>query len=113
MMIELFELMAMAPAPVEGQEAPPFWVTMMPMVLIFVIFYFMLIRPQQKRAREHEALVKGVKTGDKVVAAGGILGIVANVKETTIVLKVADNVKIEVQKASIATVERGEATQAS
>jgi preprotein translocase subunit YajC len=54
-----------------------------------------------------------VKTGDKVVAAGGILGIVANVKETTIVLKVADNVKIEVQKASIATVERGEATPAS
>ncbi len=113
-MIEtIFHLLAFAPAPVEGQEAPPFWISLMPMVLIFVIFYFMLIRPQQKRAREHEALIKSVKSGDKVIAAGGILGVVTNVKDTTVVLKVADNVKIEVQKSSIVTVERGTAETSS
>lgn len=103
---DFVQMLAFAPAPVEGQEAPPLWVSLMPMVLIFVIFYFMLIRPQQKRAKEHEALVKSVKSGDKVIAAGGILGVVTNVKETTVVLKVAENVKIEVQKNSIASVER-------
>ncbi|GAB4244472.1 MAG: preprotein translocase subunit YajC [Candidatus Methylacidiphilales bacterium] len=113
MIDELFLILAFAPAPVEGQEAPPFWVSLMPMVLIFVIFYFMLIRPQQKRAREHEALIKSVKSGDKVIAAGGILGVVTNVKENTVVLKVADNVKIEVQKNSIATVERGSSETSS
>lgn len=75
-----------------------------PLIIIAVLFYFLLIRPQQKKQKEHQALVAGVKTGDKVVTNSGIHGIVSNVKETTLMLKVADNVKIEMDKAAVAAV---------
>jgi preprotein translocase subunit YajC len=72
-----------------------------------VIFYFLLIRPQQKKAKELQSLIASIKTGDKVVTTGGIHGIVSNVKDgSTLSLKVADNVKIEVDKSAIATVDR-------
>ncbi len=76
----------------------------LPMILIFVIFYFVLIRPQRKKQKELEAQVSTTKIGDKVITAGGLHGLVANVKEKTIVLKVADNVKIEFEKSAIQTV---------
>jgi len=82
-------------------SAAPVW----PMFLImFVLMYFMLIRPQQKRAKEAATLIKSAKTGDQVVAAGGIMGMISNVKDNTVILKVADNVKIEVLKSSIVSV---------
>ena len=74
------------------------------LIALAVIFYFLIIRPQQKRQKELAALVASVKTGDKVVMSSGIHGIIANVKETTILVKVADNVKIEFDKTSVATV---------
>ena len=74
------------------------------LVALAAIFYFLLIRPQQKRQKEQAALIASVKTGDKVITSSGIHGIVANVKETTLILKVADNVKIELDKAAVATV---------
>ncbi len=92
-----------------GPEQPPVLFQFMPLIIIAVLFYFLLIRPQQRKQKEHEKLVSGVKTGDKVVTAGGIHGIVANVKETTFLLKVADNVKIEIDKNSITTVSKAEA----
>jgi len=77
-------------------------------ILMFVgfgmIFYFLMIRPQQKQAKEKAALIASVKTGDKVVMSSGLHGIVANVKETTVLVKVADNVKLEFDKAAIAGV---------
>ena len=90
-------------------QQPPALFQFLPLIIIAVLFYFLLIRPQQKKQKEHEKLVGGVKTGDKVVTAGGIHGIVANVKETTFLLKVAENVKIEIDKNSIATVGKAEA----
>ncbi len=76
-----------------------------PMICMVVIFYFLAIRPQSKRQKELAALVAALKTGDKVVTSSGIHGIVSNVKEgSTLILKIADNVKIEIDKASIATV---------
>ena len=84
------------------------------MMLMLVMLYFLMIRPQQKRQKEHEKMVQAVKSGDKVVAAGGIYGVVSNVKDKSIILKVADNVKIEVDKASITVVSReSEAEKAS
>ena len=74
------------------------------LIALGVVFYFLLIRPQQKRQKEQAALISSVKTGDKVVMSSGIHGIVANVKETTVIVKVADNVKLEFDKAAIATV---------
>ena len=73
------------------------------------IFYFLLIRPQRQKQKQHAALVSAVKTGDKVVLNSGLHGIVANVKETTLIIKVADNVKLEFEKSAVATVTKSEA----
>lgn len=79
---------------------------LIPMIAIFAIMYFLIIRPQNKRQKELAARVSGLKTGDKVVTTGGIHGIVANVREgATLSLKIADNVKIEVDKSAIAAIE--------
>jgi preprotein translocase subunit YajC len=92
-----------------GPEQPPLLFQFMPLIIIAVLFYFLLIRPQQKKQKEHEKLVASVKTGDKVVTAGGIHGIVANVKETTFLVKVADNVKIEFDRSAITSVTKADA----
>jgi preprotein translocase subunit YajC len=75
-----------------------------PFIFIFIIMYFMLFRPQKKRQQEQQRLIASIKTGDRVVTSAGIHGLIANVKETTVMLKVADNVKIEMEKSAIANV---------
>jgi preprotein translocase subunit YajC len=80
--------------------------TLLPFLFMGVIFYFLLIRPQQKRQKQHQQLMANLKTGDRVVTASGIHGLIANVKETTFLLKVADNVKIEIDKSAVAGVEK-------
>ena len=75
-----------------------------PFIFIFIIMYFLLFRPQKKRQQEQQRLVSALKTGDKVVTNAGIHGLIANVKETTVMLKVADNVKIEVEKSAVTNV---------
>jgi len=82
------------------------WVNFMPFVILLVMFYFLLIRPQQKKMKEHQAMVSALKAGDKVVAAGGIHGTITNVKDNVVVLKVAEQVKLEVDKASVTTIQR-------
>ena len=78
-----------------------------PMLAMGVIFYFLIIRPQNKRQSDQKSLLTSLKTGDKVVTSGGIHGIISNVKEgSTLILKVADNVKIEINKDAIASVEK-------
>jgi preprotein translocase subunit YajC len=80
---------------------------MLPLAMI-VIFYFLLIRPQQKKAKEHQKLVAGIQTGDAVITSAGIHGVVTNVKDRTVLVRVADNVKLEFDRAAITTVTRGE-----
>ena len=92
-------LLAQEPAP--GSGAGSFMITM---VLMIVIFYMLLIRPQRKRQRELQEQVSTMKTGDHVVTIGGIHGLVAMIKDRTIVLKVADNTRIEFEKTAVATV---------
>ena len=75
-----------------------------PLILIFVIFYFLLIRPQQKRAKEHRQMLEAIKKGDKVITSGGIYGVVDQVEQNTVVIKVAENVKVKVGKAYIAQI---------
>jgi preprotein translocase subunit YajC len=75
-----------------------------PFIFIFVIMYFVLFRPQKKRQQEQQRLISGLKTGDRVVTNAGIHGLIANVKETTVMLKVADNVKLELEKSAITNV---------
>ena len=75
-----------------------------PFIFIFIIMYFLLFRPQKKRQQEQQRLISSLKTGDQVVTNAGIHGLIANVKEKTVMLKVADNVKIEMEKSAISNV---------
>jgi preprotein translocase subunit YajC len=75
-----------------------------PLILILVVMYFLFMRPQQKQRKQHQAMVQSLHRGDEVVTIGGIHGRVEAVKDTTVVLKVAENVKFELNKASIAQV---------
>jgi preprotein translocase subunit YajC len=96
-----------------GQGGPPPWANLPIMALLVVVFYFALIRPQQKKAKEHAQLLKTVRPGDKIVTSGGIVGVVLTVKEKTLSLRSAD-AKFEVTKSSIAeiTERSGEASDA-
>jgi preprotein translocase subunit YajC len=72
-----------------------------PLILIFVIFYFFLIRPQQKKAKEHKAMVENLKRGDKVVSSGGIVGTVEKVIDNDKVeIEIAENVRVVIMKAT-------------
>ena len=72
--------------------------------IIFAIFYFLLIRPQQVQRRKHEQRLNALKKGDRVITAGGIYGTIVGVKDNIAVVKIAENVKIEVQKTTISAV---------
>src|ERR1700686_2618485 len=83
----------------------PFVSTLVPLVLLFAIFYFLLIRPQQQRLKAHQALVNSVKRGDTVVTAGGLIGKVAKVKDDgEIMVEIADNVQVRVLKSTLTEV---------
>jgi preprotein translocase subunit YajC len=95
----------------QTQTAPPQQVPggglgsfFVPLILIFIIMYFVMIRPQKKRQQEQQKLIASLKTGDRVVTNAGIHGLISNVKDNTVLLKVADNVKIELEKSAITTV---------
>jgi preprotein translocase subunit YajC len=75
----------------------------LPLVLMFVVMYFLMIRPQQKRAKEQKAMMEALAKGDEVVTAGGILGKIANVKDGYITVEVAAGTEIVVQKSSVTT----------
>ncbi|MEI6071593.1 MAG: preprotein translocase subunit YajC [Verrucomicrobiae bacterium] len=100
--MNMTDLLIFAQAAAPGQQN--MLVSMLPLVFIFVIFYFLLIRPQQKKAKDHEKLIQAVKTGDQVVTNAGIHGTVSNVKEKTLIIKIADNVKVEFDRAAVAVV---------
>ncbi|NOQ52620.1 MAG: preprotein translocase subunit YajC [Desulfuromonadaceae bacterium] len=76
------------------------------LVAMFAIFYFLLIRPQQKRAKQHKELISAIKAGDQVVTAGGIHGKVASVEDTTVALEIATGVKIKLNRSTITEIKQ-------
>ncbi len=86
--------------------------TFLPVIFIFVIFYFFMIRPQNKKQKETERMINALKKGDKVITIGGIHGTVSSVKEKTIIVKVDDNCKIEFNRTAISSVELSEEEKA-
>ncbi len=81
-------------------------ISLMPIIFIFIIFYFLLIRPQRKTQDEHKKMIASLKKNDEIVTSGGIHGTIVNVKEAAVTLKVDDNVKIDVEKSCVARVKR-------
>ncbi len=85
-----------------GQGAGGLFGSLIPLILIFVIFYFLLIRPQQKKAKEHKHMIENLKKGDKVITSGGVFGVIEAIGTNTVTIKIAENVKVKFGKAYIA-----------
>jgi preprotein translocase subunit YajC len=86
-------------------SSPDWWVSLLPMVAIFAIFYFLLIWPVRKRQKALQKLIEDLKRGDRVVTNGGIYGEVAAIEGGVIYLKIADNTKIKIAKSAVAGLE--------
>ena len=82
----------------EGQM----WTFVVPMVIMVAIFYFLLIRPQQRKAKEHRQLLENLKRGDRVLTNGGLIGTIINIEDPLVILEVADKVRVEVGRPYIA-----------
>ena len=78
--------------------------SLLPLVLIFVVFYFLLIRPQQKKQKQHRALLESLRRGDKVVTSGGIIGTITKASETELTLEIADGVKVRAMRSMVSDV---------
>jgi preprotein translocase subunit YajC len=78
--------------------------TFVPFILIIAIFYFLIIRPQNKKQKETQKMLSALKKGDKIITVGGIHGVISTVRESSVVVKVDDNTKVEFSRSAIATV---------
>jgi len=78
------------------------WVSMLPLVFLFVVFYFLLIRPQQKKSKQLKAFLEGLKKGDEVVTSGGLYGKITGITDNIVTLEIAEKVRVRVAKAAIA-----------
>jgi len=86
-----------------GQAGNPI-ASFLPFILIIVVFYFFMIRPQKKKQQEREKMISALGKGDKIVTVGGLHGTVQSTKEKSLIVKIADNVKVEIERSAIATV---------
>jgi preprotein translocase subunit YajC len=110
--LNTLHLIAMAPPPQGGDAQSSLISTLVMFALIIGIFYFLILRPQQKRQKERQRLLDTVKKGDKVVTSGGVYATVAGLDEKTVLLQIADNVKVKFDRGAISTIihEGGEVT---
>jgi preprotein translocase subunit YajC len=97
-------LIPSAYAQAAGGAQPNALMQLLPLVLIFVVFYFLLIRPQAKRAKEHKAMVAALAVGDEVVTSGGMLGRITETGEQFLTVEVADGVRVKVQRHTVSAV---------
>jgi preprotein translocase subunit YajC len=93
-----------APAAAAGGDMQSSLMSMLPLVLMFVVLYFVMIRPQMKKQKEHKAMIDALAKGDEVVTAGGVLGKVSKVGESYVGLEVANGVEIQVQRSAVVQV---------
>jgi preprotein translocase subunit YajC len=93
-----------APAPAAGSDPFGGLGTMLPLVLMFVVLYFVMIRPQMKRQKEHKTMIEALAKGDEVVTSGGLLGRVTKLGESFLGIEIANGVEIQVQRAAVVQV---------
>jgi len=93
---------ASAQAAATGGE--PGYMSFLPIILMFVLLYFLMIRPQMKRAKEQKQMIEALQKGDEVITAGGVLGRITRISEPYVSLEIAPNTEISVQKGSVQTV---------
>ena len=90
-----------APAAAVGGDMQSSVMSMLPLVLMFVVLYFVMIRPQMKKQKEHRSMIEALAKGDEVVTGGGLLGKVTKLSESTVSLEVANGVEIQVQRSAV------------
>jgi preprotein translocase subunit YajC len=96
--------MLITPAFAQGSGAPAAgggFESLILILLMFAVLYFLMIRPQMKRAKEHKSLIEGLQKGDEVITSGGMLGRISKVSDNYVTLQVADNVEVQVQRPSV------------
>lgn len=93
----MFEILAAAAT----ADAPPAWIQWLPIIGMILIFWFLIIRPQMKRQKEHQQKIEGIKKGDQVVTAGGLVGKVHKVDDTYVELDIAQGVRVKAVKSTI------------
>ena len=98
-------ILAMAQPPGGTQGGSPIS-AFMPLILMFIIFYFLLIRPQHKKQKEQQKMLTELKKGDKIITTGGIHGIIVNIKENVLSIKISENVKIDISRGNVSVVKR-------
>lgn len=94
---------AMAPSSGQGGGDTSFIMGFLPMILIFAVFYFLLIRPQQKKAQEHKSMLENLKKGDGVITQGGLYGKVISLTDQVVTLEIAEKVRVRVSRAHISS----------
>jgi preprotein translocase subunit YajC len=92
----------------QAQSPNPLLSLLVPFILIYVIFYFLIIRPQRNKEKEHQRMLSNLAKNDEIITSGGIHATVVNIKEKTVVARVDDNVKIELEKTSVSQVKRAQ-----
>jgi preprotein translocase subunit YajC len=92
-----------SPAYAQGIGGEAGWAGLLPIILMFVLLYFMMIRPQMKRAKEHKTMTEALQKGDEVIAAGGVIGRITKVGEAYISIEIAPTVEINVQRVAVQT----------
>ncbi|MDP6558998.1 MAG: preprotein translocase subunit YajC [Candidatus Binatia bacterium] len=92
----------------QASSGPSTFVSLLPLILIFLVFYFLLIRPQQKKAKDHREMLDALKKNDEVLTSGGIYGKVITLKDTDVTLEIAPNVRVRVNRPQISQVFREE-----
>lgn len=105
-MIEIAYAMGSDPSQAEGASQQ--WVSLIPLVLLGLIFYFLLIRPQQKRQKQHRMFLESLKKGDEVITAGGLCGKIAGITDNYVTLEISDKVRVKVLKNTIIDRMKGE-----
>jgi len=109
MFTDIVYAMGGAPQDAGGQGGPgAIFTSFLPLILIFVIFYFLLIRPQSKKAKEHKQMLDNIKRGDKIITTGGIYGVIEAIEGEALTIKIAENVKIKVSRSAIAGLRTGD-----
>lgn len=105
---------AMTQPPGGGSGGPgAFLIQLVPMIAIFAIFFFLLIRPQQKQRRDREQMLARLKKGDRIVTTGGLIGTIINLNEQTVTLRIADSVRVECLRSAVTGLHGGRTEQDS
>jgi preprotein translocase subunit YajC len=102
--MNLFNLPLLMGAPAGGDGAPSTFISFLPLVAIIAIFYFLILRPQKKKQQETQKMLSALKKGDRVITIGGIHGVIQSVKETTVIIKVDEDTKLEFSRTAIGSI---------